>query len=168
MGGTPAVACVTSARASSVSLDRFGSWSFPPIRGSFDCLTADLSSEVTIRTRLGVLMSEFSVQAVDRGSQREMMLTGEVDLEVTDGLVEVALTHLADIGVESLSLDLAGVTFMDSTGLGALVAIRNAANEQGKELVVLNIPDGIRRLFVLTGLTTVFAVNSNGGTPRGD
>ncbi|MDT4960742.1 MAG: hypothetical protein QOF87_389 [Pseudonocardiales bacterium] len=109
-------------------------------------------------------MTEFSIRAVANGPQCELVLSGEVDLKVTETLIRVAHSHLADAGVQCLSVDLGAVTFMDSTGLGALVAIRNAVNEQGKEIVLGNVPDRIRQLLGITGLAGVFAINSDGAS----
>jgi anti-sigma B factor antagonist len=109
---------------------------------------------------MGIQMTDFSIRVVANGPQCDLVLSGEVDLQVSEALVRVAHSHLADTGVQCLLIDLNAVTFMDSTGLGALVAIRNAAKEQGKEIVLDNIPERIRQVLVITGLDGVFATYS--------
>lgn len=108
-----------------------------------------------------IQMAAFSAHASMSGSQCDLALAGEVDLEVADALTEMARSRLADPGVWRLVIDLGTVTFMDSTALGALVAIRNAAGEMGKATALCNVPEGIHRLLVITGLDAVFAVNPN-------
>lgn len=57
---------------------------------------------------------------------------GEVDIDTAPRLREAGTTELTrDVGL--LVVDLLGVTFIDSTGLGALVAVR-------KEAVDLDVP----------------------------
>jgi anti-anti-sigma factor len=75
--------------------------------------------------------------------------------------IQVALSHLADTDVQRLVIHLGAVSFLDPTGLGALVLIRNAAVEQGKEIMLANIPECVRLLLSITGLDEVFAPNSD-------
>ncbi len=112
-------------------------------------------------------MTQFSIRAVADGAQCDLVLSGEVDLQVSDTLIRVAQTSLEDAGVQRLLLDLGAVTFMDSTGLGALVAIRNAATKRGKEFVLGNIPARIRQLLGITGLDSVFAISADGASGSG-
>ena len=110
---------------------------------------------------MGIQMTEFSIRAVTNGSQCDLMLSGEIDLQVAQDLTRVARSHLADPGVQRLLVDLGGVSFLDSTGLGALVAIRNAANKQGKEMALGNVSDRISQLLGITGLGEVFSIDSD-------
>jgi anti-sigma B factor antagonist len=105
-------------------------------------------------------MTEFSIRAVANGPQCDLILSGDVDLEVVEALTRVAHSHLAHTGVQCLRFDLGAVTFIGSTGMGALVAIRNAAQYQGKMIELDNIPLRIRRLLVITGLDGVFGIDS--------
>jgi anti-sigma B factor antagonist len=102
-------------------------------------------------------LSEFSIQAAVSGRQCDISLSGEIDLQTTDAIVQDAISQMADNGIQRQCIDLGAVTFMDATGLGALVAIRNAINKQGKQIVLVNVPDSIRRLLDITALDTVFA-----------
>jgi anti-sigma B factor antagonist len=110
-------------------------------------------------------MPAFSVHAVVNGPQCDLVLTGDVDLEFADALVEVALSRMADSGVQRLFLDFGAVTFLDSTGLGALVTIRNALRESGQHMVLVNVPERVRQILAITGLDAVFAIRCNGAPP---
>jgi anti-sigma B factor antagonist len=57
-----------------------------------------------------------------------------------------------------LIADLAAVTFMDSTAIGALVQLHNAANEDGKRLVLVSVAPRVLRVLEITGLDTVFDI----------
>ncbi len=79
-------------------------------------------------------------------------VAGEVDLDTADQLAA---------GLEAchgtVVLDLAGVTFMDSSGLGTLVRARNRLLSEGGALLVRDPSKRVRRLFELTGLTEFLA-----------
>ena len=48
--------------------------------------------------------------------------------------------------------DLAGLSFMDSTGLRLIVAAAARAGEAGRRFVVVRGPDPVHRVLELTGL----------------
>jgi anti-anti-sigma factor len=55
-----------------------------------------------------------------------------------------------------LVIDFGGVTFVDSTGLGALVRIRNEAERHGKRVDLVGVRREVRRVLELTGLSELF------------
>ena len=50
---------------------------------------------------------------------------------------------------------------MDSSGLGALVRIRNLAHERGTKVLLTNVPASVSRLFEVTGLAEIFGTGSD-------
>lgn len=75
-------------------------------------------------------------------------LSGEVDLATARLLTDA----LANISTESeVHLELTELTFMDSSGLSAILAFARSRHGAGP-LVMLNPSDDIERLFVITGL----------------
>jgi anti-sigma B factor antagonist len=85
-----------------------------------------------------------------------ILVDGEVDLDSAPQLVALGRSHLDDSAVKTLVLDLSGVTFMDSTTVGALVALRNQANGLHKTLQIAGTSGSAHRLLKLTGLDQVF------------
>lgn len=86
-----------------------------------------------------------------------LAVAGEIDL-TTAG--ELALAGLAAITAAcgTLRINLAGVTFLDSTGLGALVQIRNAA--AAKTVLILEHPSPqVRRTLEITALAQAFEID---------
>jgi anti-sigma B factor antagonist len=83
-----------------------------------------------------------------RGPDGETVLgvTGALDIEAVAG------------SGHTVVLDLSQVTFMDSTGLGALIAIRNASGAAKDTLVLANPSEQVQRVLELTKLDTVFTV----------
>jgi anti-anti-sigma factor len=91
----------------------------------------------------------------DDGRSVCLRLDGEVDLG-TARLVEDALSPALDPRCTRLVVDLADVSFMDSSGLRVLVVTRNALDDRGAEMVIANINAQLRRLFEISGLTSAF------------
>lgn len=78
---------------------------------------------------------------------------GEVDIATTPRLREVIDQALARSS-DALVIDLTGVTFMESTGLRAMLEARLRAEAEGRSLAVVCKPGGpVHRLFELTNTT---------------
>lgn len=82
-------------------------------------------------------------------------MVGEVDLATATALCDRLLSVLHDHIPAVLDVDLAGVTFLDCAGLGALVAVRNAAVQAGSQLRVTHPQPIVRRVLEVTGLLGV-------------
>lgn len=82
-------------------------------------------------------------------------LAGELDVYQAPRLRE-RLEALVGSGDSRLILDLTRVEYIDSTGLGTLVALRKLAIARGGELRLLCPNPSIRRVFEITGLLPVF------------
>jgi anti-anti-sigma factor len=65
---------------------------------------------------------------------------------------------VADWSPAELRIDLAGATFIDSTGLGALIEGYRAALEADSRFAVMNPTASFRRVLVVTGLDSLFGV----------
>lgn len=63
-----------------------------------------------------------------------------------------------DSGYQKILLDLEHITFMDSSGLGALVLILKATRSAGGRLYLCSLNSQIRLLFELTGMHKVFEI----------
>jgi anti-anti-sigma factor len=77
---------------------------------------------------------------------------GEVDLATARQLRDGLLLVLHDQAPAVVEVDLAGVSFLDCAGIGALVAVRNLAVDAGQQMYVSRPGRMIRRLLELTGL----------------
>ena len=80
---------------------------------------------------------------------------GEVDLATAPVLRDRLLGVLGDQGPTMVSVDLAGVSFLDCTGINALIAARNAAARTGRQMRVTQPQPIVRRVLDLTGLLDV-------------
>ncbi|NJK74770.1 MAG: STAS domain-containing protein [Oscillatoriales cyanobacterium RU_3_3] len=65
---------------------------------------------------------------------------------------------LVEEGADVVLIDFQDVTFMDSSGLGALVLALKTVRAAGSQLVVCSINEQIRILFELTSMDRVFEI----------
>ena len=86
-----------------------------------------------------------------------LQVTGEVDA-YTAPMLREQIRELAAKGAVHLIADLGQVSFLDSTGLGALVGGLKRLREAGGSLTLVIIAPRILRLFQITGLTRVLAI----------
>ncbi len=88
----------------------------------------------------------------DRHSEGTVLaLAGELDI-ASAPTFEQAVAELEPVeDSPRLVLDLSELTFMDSTGLRALLVARQEAGESGRELVLRPGPRQVQRVFELSG-----------------
>jgi anti-sigma B factor antagonist len=84
-----------------------------------------------------------------------LVVTGEIDLSSAPRLQELGEMALVET-VSTLRIRLADVSFIDSSGLAALIAIQNAAG-RGRQAVILERPsERVTRLLEVAGLAAHF------------
>jgi anti-sigma B factor antagonist len=71
------------------------------------------------------------------------------------------ISTIVNAGARVILVDLEDVTFMDSSGLGALVLALKNVHSAGGKLCVCSINDQIKILFELTRMDQVFEIFSN-------
>jgi anti-sigma B factor antagonist len=81
-----------------------------------------------------------------------LFVTGDLDTWCGPRL-EQGLAELRSSGARTITIDVTGLDFIDSTGLGVLVRARDALRSDLGRLEVESPPDHIRRVFELAGLT---------------
>jgi anti-sigma B factor antagonist len=103
---------------------------------------------------------EFSITQQTVGGFPVVAVQGEVDLSSAPELRR-ALTAVFDGGSSSVIVDLTGVGFLDSTGLGTLVAARASAATAGGQVAVVCDQGRLLKLFTITGLDGAFAIHAS-------
>jgi anti-sigma B factor antagonist len=99
-----------------------------------------------------------SLEATGSATEPKLSIEGEIDIATAPQLRE-ALNALVDCGARRITLDLAAVRFVDSSGLGVLVAaLRKLEDNNRGRLLVENVQDGVRKIFEITGLGPMFGL----------
>ena len=98
---------------------------------------------------------EIEEQAV--GEVMVIKVTGDITLNKGgDVILKDKINSVLQQGHKKLLLDLGGVAYVDSAGLGQLVQVKVTASRSGAELRLLNITKRLKDLLVVTRLSTVF------------
>lgn len=96
-------------------------------------------------------LSRFSLNVTPGRDRVFVCPSGEVDL-ATAGKVEAAVVDLLERGFHRVVVDLRAVTFLDSTGIHALITVHERARQLGETVSVILGGPATRRALELTGL----------------
>jgi anti-anti-sigma factor len=88
------------------------------------------------------------------------VLCGEIDMGSRDTDRDAFETFLASADGPMWVVDLTAVSFMDSSGLGLLVAVNRAAKSRGVSVLLRGPTLAIRRLLTITGLSSLFDIEA--------
>lgn len=99
------------------------------------------------------VLEPFRMHVVHDSTGFVLVLSGEFDL-TSFMRFEAELSHLGP-GFSELVVDLRETTFMDSTGLRSLVELWQRSQREGFELAIVGGPAQVRRMFDLTGFSSV-------------
>ncbi|MEZ5294215.1 MAG: STAS domain-containing protein [Vicinamibacterales bacterium] len=83
-------------------------------------------------------------------------LTGKMTLGEGDELLRQTVNNLLAGGNKKIVLNLEGVPYIDSAGLGEVVRTHMTVSKQGGKLKLLNLTKRIEDLLSITKLLTVF------------
>jgi len=100
-------------------------------------------------------MRDFSFAESQADGVAEVALSGDLDMSATFRL-EPALDRLLSSGqVGELVLDLGGLAFLDSSGLGLLLATYERSRDAGTAMSIVGPSPEIQRVFRLAGVEGV-------------
>ncbi len=99
-------------------------------------------------------MEQFRVD--QRAERLYLHLAGEVTFDVAAELRRKVEAMLQEHVFEVLVVDLADVPFMDSTGIGTLVALNSKVYGAGKRFALLNVGDRVKKTLELVKLLDFF------------
>jgi anti-anti-sigma factor len=95
----------------------------------------------------------FSVTVTDNGRSACVRVSGDVDYETADEIVETASQLLAQRpDLIDLHLDLSDLTFLDSAALSGLLLLHRRTTESGVALHLDHRPAFLDRVLQVTGL----------------
>jgi len=102
-------------------------------------------------------MAQFSGETRDDGLC-VVRAAGDIDLAAAEDFLEVVRDVLHRC--TAVEIDLGDVTFIDSSGLGALVRMRKEADDKQVSLCLTNVSAATDRLLRLTGLIRFFDIRT--------
>ena len=102
---------------------------------------------------------ELTVTSRQEGARTVISVSGEIDVYTAPSLRE-RLNELVASGHYDLVVDMEGVEFLDSTGLGVLVGGLKRVRSHDGTLRLVCAQEKILKVFRITGLTKVFPIHA--------
>ncbi|HWD24467.1 MAG TPA: STAS domain-containing protein [Acidimicrobiales bacterium] len=99
----------------------------------------------------------FNLVRMEVGGHPVLFVYGEVDV-LTAPRVHEALSSIIAEGHTSVLVDMANVTFIDSSGLTALVVAHRHLDDAGGELRLVSVPESVGKVFAIAGLDERFKI----------
>ena len=106
-------------------------------------------------------MAQLNINQRQAGDVSVLDLDGEVRIGDSSTALRTAIRNLVGGGNQKILLNLAGVKYIDSSGIGELIANYTTVGRGGGQLKLLNLTDKVQDLLVITKLLTVFDVYDN-------
>jgi anti-sigma B factor antagonist len=96
----------------------------------------------------------FSVEDVAYEGSHNLLLSGELDTRSVPALESAISRYCAD-GPTPITLDLTGLTFIDSSGLWTILAAMRWCEKQGRGFSIIPGSESVQQVFEVTGLSDV-------------
>jgi anti-sigma B factor antagonist len=108
-------------------------------------------------------MAELNISERQAGDVTILDMDGKVTIGEGSVALRSTIRRLLGEKKKKILLNLSGVGYVDSSGIGELVSSFTAVNKEGGQLKLLNLTQKIQDLLAITKLLTVFDVFENEG-----
>ncbi len=112
-------------------------------------------------------MAELNISERQAGDVTILDLSGKVTIGEGSVALRTTIRRLLGEGKNKILLNLGGVGYVDSSGIGELVSSFTAVNKEGGQLKLLNLTQKIQDLLAITKLLTVFDTFDDEGDALG-
>jgi anti-anti-sigma factor len=102
-------------------------------------------------------VDQFAVEVVRLSDPALLRVSGELDLATKADLLTVLEPLWVD-GPGTVELDMAGVSFIDSSAISALVHLHRKGQDDGRSLVIRNPSSPVARVLEVSGVDALIAV----------
>ena len=103
-------------------------------------------------------MAELNIDERQAGDVTVLDMSGKITIGEGSVALRTAIRRLLEEGKKRILLNLAQVSYIDSSGIGELVSSYTAINKEGGQLKLLNLTQKLQDLLTITKLLTVFDV----------
>ena len=103
-------------------------------------------------------MADITISERQAGDVTILDLNGKVTIGEGSVALRNTIRRLLGDGKSKILMNLGGVGYIDSSGIGELVSSFTAVNKEGGTLKLLNLTQKIQDLLAITKLLTVFDV----------
>ena len=106
-------------------------------------------------------MAELNISERQVGDVTLLDMSGKITIGEGSVALRTAIRRLLEEGKKKILLNLAGVGYIDSSGIGELVSSYTAINNAQGQLKLLSLTEKLRDLLAITKLLTVFDTYEN-------
>lgn len=103
-------------------------------------------------------MAELEIKERQAGDVTVLDMEGKVTIGEGSVALRTTIRRLLEEGKKKILLNLAGVGYIDSSGIGELVSSYTAIGKENGQLKLLSLTQKLKDLLVITKLLTVFDV----------
>lgn len=103
-------------------------------------------------------MIDVSIKFEELNDKLICKINGDFDAYHSAEIKKQIKEKMENSTVNKIVIDMSDVPYIDSAGLGAMVAILKDARHLGKEIVLLSPRQNVRRIFEMTRLDKVFKI----------
>ncbi|HEX8197223.1 MAG TPA: STAS domain-containing protein [Pyrinomonadaceae bacterium] len=101
-------------------------------------------------------MAELTINERQAGDVTVLDMSGRITIGEGSVALRTAIRRLLEEGKKKILLNLGGVGYIDSSGIGELVSSFTAINKEQGQLKLLKLTQKLRDLLAITKLLTVF------------
>ncbi|HEV3468400.1 MAG: STAS domain-containing protein [Acidobacteriota bacterium] len=109
-------------------------------------------------------MAELNIRERQAGDVTILDMDGKITIGEGSVSLRGAIRRLIEEGKKKILLNLSGVGYVDSSGIGELVSSYTTTSSKGGQLKLLNLTQKIQDLLAITKLLTVFDVYEDEAT----
>ncbi|GGX59249.1 STAS domain-containing protein [Streptomyces minutiscleroticus] len=115
----------------------------------------------------GLPPTEFVLVARHEPPALTVRVAGELDYDTSEDLVGAVVEHLSEAAqIHDVHLDFSGLTWIDSTGLSALLTVHRHVGAAGATLHLDNRPGVLERMLHMTNVLDHLTAPAAGGQAR--
>ncbi len=103
-------------------------------------------------------MNGISVKFEQIGSKMICKINGDIDAYHSAEVKKTLKEEMEKTSAEKVVLDMSEVPYVDSAGLGIMVALLKISRSLNKELILASLKQNVRRIFEMTRLDKVFRI----------
>jgi anti-sigma B factor antagonist len=101
-------------------------------------------------------MAELDIKERQAGDVTVLDMNGSIRMGEGSGVLRSAIRNLVTGGKKKILLNLGDVRYIDSSGIGELIANYTTVSKDGGQMKLLNLTGKVKDLLVITKLLTVF------------
>lgn len=121
-------------------------------------IDAELFTSTHFSVELGEGGEQVQVKLIKRKDNLIVRLNGELDHHTAPVFREAVDKELAKDTVKNLILNFEGLTFMDSSGIGAVLGRYRQVNDKGGKIAFCGVSKHLKKVLQLGGLLTIIPV----------